>query len=275
MMPAPASVVLQNVDRVPLSLNYVGGIALTINFVECPSQCTECPWSANLDRRVAKILDLGVLSERIQSILHRSNPDVVVLHGADPLLEPRVQDLISTLRRCNARLCIKIRALLAEKEDLNILNPLDIALLELVDEHDLEVLAHSLKLLEDRTSNIEYVLLVHDFNTANTMIHGLATRNLLRHPLNIVLVKDVNILRLASIIDKVRKTYIHVYVPLAPSTDLASVQCPKCRMYVVLRRSGVVAKSRLKGAYCDYCGTQVLRNVAKRIVKVPIEEVVL
>ena len=276
-----AAVVISNVERIPLTLSYPGGIALIIAFINCPQQCKKCPWNANLSNKNAKVIELS--PSNLINLVKRYNPDIVFFHGAEPYLYPYSKSLLTAIRREFGNLCIgmKIIPSIAFKNlfVLNqIVNLIDIILVEVIDIESIEALTKLKYLFEDM--HLEIVILINIDNIHHIEEFVVMLSNMFKNkivPINLILAEEVisNSL-LLKIIDKLRNIYPFISIPSSPSTDLASILCPRCKTYVILRQSFITMKINTNSeGKCKYCGYKCILRLPKKIVKIPIEEVII
>ncbi len=278
--PEPAAILVTTCDRIPLSLFCTGGLALVVNFIGClyrDCPVYPCPWSADLDSRSARTIDLR--SEELTSIVSTYNPDIVFFHGAEPCLYGKLHKLINSLKTPLLGMKIRARTLSKHNETcISLLRNIRLLLIEVVDLEDVLHVSKSLDLVHDHI--LEFVIPLYSISESHSVLaHLVELLNKLKlnnTAVNLVPVSEIftssDILRL---VDTLRKRHVHIYVPSSPIAELASVFCPSCKLPIVVRQSYTLIKySATEDGKCRYCGAKVLTYVAKRRLRIPIEEII-
>ena len=284
---ALSSIILQNVEKVPLAFCAPGGLAISLNFIECPLQCEECPWEAHLSRRSA--VTLNVDHAQILNFIHRFSPDVVVLHGGEPYNQRNVKKLVETLRN-HFRSCIGIKAnipfVFSSLNNFNeVLQYVDLILFEVTDrivehylikENDLKIVRGFLEKLHDYRKQIEFVAVIKNENSIDSMIEFVSSLSeILRRfliPFNIIFLENISFDKKINVIDSIRKLNVIAQAPLEPSTELASTFCISCKNPIIVRQGGFLIRSALDQGKCKYCGFRYTNiRPAKKTMKRPIE----
>jgi organic radical activating enzyme len=284
---ALSSITLQNVEKVPLAFCAPGGLAISLNFIECPLQCEECPWEAHLSRKSAVTLNID--HAQILNFIHKFSPDVVILHGGEPYIQRNVKKLIETLRK-HFHSCIGIKAnipfVFSSLNNFNeVLQHIDLILFEVTDrivehylikENDLKIVRSFLEKLRDYGKQIEFVAVIKKENSINSMVEFVSSLSeTLRRfliPFNIIFSENISFDKKINVVDSIRKLSVIVQAPLEPSTELASTFCVSCRNPIIVRQGGVLIKSAVDQGKCKYCGFRYTNmRPAKRIMKRPIE----
>ncbi len=278
--PEPATILVTTCDRIPLSLFCPGGLALVVNFIGCPyRECpvNPCPWSADLDSRSARTIDLRF--EYLTSIVSSYNPDIVFFHGAEPCLYEKLPKLISSLKVLPIGMKLRARTLSKHNETFKALvRSTQLLLIEVIDLEDVLHISKSLNLIHNHI--IEFVIPLYSISESHIVLaHLVELLNELKlndTAVNLIPVAEtITSSDLLRLVDSLRKRYVHIYVPSSPIAELASIFCPSCKLPIVVRQSYTLIKyGAREDGECRYCGTKVLTRVAKRRLRIPIEEIV-
>ena len=276
-----ASVSLVNIEKIPLSFCCSGGIAIVINFIECPLSCAACPWEANLDAKSSQLLNIS--SYNIVELVDKYNPDLVMLHGGEPYKKSGVEELVKELNNLHKlHIGMKINGILLEHEKTHvnqIIRYVDVVLIEFIDHHsnsvDYEKLSSFLSSLIQEEKHIEIVFIM----TSNGQSIDMFTKsieNLLisqKIPLNILFVSnDFSVNEKLNIIDRYRKKGIVVQAPLESVVEIASTFCVSCRNPIIVRQGSYMLRLNIKSdKTCKYCGYKYnVFKFPKKVTRMPL-----
>jgi organic radical activating enzyme len=281
-----SSVTLTNAEKVPLSFCCSGGIALNLNFVECPLSCNACPWEANLSQRSAELLN--VRHAEIVEIIDRYSPDIVMLHGGEPYTVKGVDKLLEEIRG-SYKGFIGIKAnifhAISAKERFNeLLHYSDLVLAEFVDVHfcqinqqvvnDVNYFLHS---IFSQHKGIEVIAVATTRSCTENLINVIIIlKEFFKNsstPLNWIFLEATSLNYKLGILDRFRELGIIAQAPLEDSVEIASTFCKACRNPIILRQGGqLIRLSMDRNGVCKYCGYRYENfKYAKRIVRNPIE----
>jgi len=283
MLSSIASITLINVEKIPLAFCCSGGVAININFIECPLPCDYCPWEANLDSRSAQ--KVNVETTYLVELITKYNPDLVMLHGGEPYKKNGVTDLLKELHRLrNTSIGMKINSVLIPKEKIllqQIAQYIDVALIEVVDIHNDEInygeLISFLNFLTENNKHVEIVYIT-TLRNAVDVFHKFvdALKNLLKTktiPLNFVFANDfMELSKKLYIIDWLRKMGIIVQAPMEDVVEIASTSCISCQNPIIVRQGGHLFKLNIKSdKSCKYCGYKYnVFKFPKKIITLPL-----
>ncbi len=263
-MPVLATVLLTNVDSIPIPLSFCGGLALVFNFIECPLACNDCPWNANVSSREAKVIGWD---SKIRSLIERARPDVIVLLGGEPYESPSALSIATHSKSLGIPVALKVLGrYLTKVMQSNVAKYCDLILVEVVDSCD----AQPLSLYRGRDMTMEIVLIAKNCEDAKLKVAALRVESLT--PIAIILLDEEPLANQLRLLDSLRRTYPLTCMPLSPSTELASLTCPSCGAYIVLRSSGVLMKKRIQKGRCEFCSFPLRALDSRRVTKVPIAE---
>jgi len=255
-----ASLVVRNVDSVPIPLSLSGGLALVANFIDCPLSCSSCPWEANVCPRSAKVVSW---STRLSNIIKGVNPDVLVLIGAEPYRSILAYALSYEAKKLAIPVAIKVLGrYLTALQHSELIGLVDLLLIEIRGPADITL--HNIE------KRFEVLLVADSVEEASKILENLTfPRNT---PIAIV-VNEGNVHRLTKFLDRARSRYPLASIPLSHSAELASVYCPACGAPLVARASGIAIRSpRIIGGRCMVCGYPIGGIRSSRITKVPVLE---
>ncbi|MEM0026323.1 MAG: 4Fe-4S cluster-binding domain-containing protein [Ignisphaera sp.] len=276
-----ASISLVNVEKIPLSFCCSGGIAMAINFIECPLSCTICPWEANLDHKSSQVLNIGL--HDIIELVNKYNPDLVMLHGGEPYKKSEVNELVKELNNLHTlHIGMKINGIFLKDEKIRInqiSEYVDIVLIELIDYHsnivDHEELSSFLSSLIREGKHIEIVFVItsnrYPINMFITSMKDLLITQ--KIPLNILFASNgFSVNEKLSIVDKYRNENIIVQAPLESVAELASTFCISCRNPIIVRQGGYMLRLNIKSdKTCKYCGYKYnVFKFPKRVASIPL-----
>lgn len=278
-----SSVRVTSVEMIPLSYYCTGGLAVLVDFIECPIPCLSCPWGGNLNRRNARALALRL--DELSYLASRYDPDLIFFHGGEPLLKG---DLLGVAKRLKAELGARIGVkvnLAAFQQSLSLLSEA----LELFDAVLLEVvLAPSISAFKELRAaaelarlygtHKEVLLTVFDGVEGPQLEEALGTLPPMV-PVNIVFIGSVGARGKVELVDALRKRGSLIQAPFEELMDAASSLCPSCRRPVILRTSATLVKVLLDGeGRCAFCGTRVISALSKRhpnkLIKRPLNVLV-
>ncbi|MEL9939830.1 MAG: 4Fe-4S cluster-binding domain-containing protein [Ignisphaera sp.] len=280
-MSSVASVSLVNIEKIPLSFCCSGGIAIVINFIECPLSCAICPWEANLDAKSSQLLNISLYN--IVELVNKYNPDLVMLHGGEPYKKSGVEELVKELNRLHKlHIGIKINGILLENEKTyinQIIRHVDVVLIEIIDYQinsiDYEKLSSFLSSLVQEEKHLEIVFIMTS-NEQSIDMFAKSIENLLtsqKIPLNILFIgNDLSIDEKLNIIDRYRKKGIVAQAPLESVVEIASTFCVSCRNPIIVRQGGYMLRLNIKSdKTCKYCGYKYnVFKFPKRVTRMPL-----
>ncbi len=270
-MTVPTAIVEENVERIPLIAHFVGGISLTIYFGGCRISCASCPWEANTSIRSTDVLFIDERS--LARIAARCRPDIIFLHSGlhIPLLF-RIARNVAV--KVDSALGIRILGRYIDSCSEILHDPRLLILVEIRDLEDLNALESMISDID--VSRLEIVVVSEALTELQHLVDILIRLHLPRFtPISIVCLCEANAFSLLRIIDKLRRCYPLASAPYEPSTELSSTLCPWCNMYIVIRSDCCVIRYRMDSeGRCSYCGRKVFNYVSKRVVKVPVRNVV-
>jgi len=290
MIESLSSVTIVNVEKIPLSFCYSGGIALNLNFIECPLSCNICPWEANLSRKSAEILNARPLS--IIEVINKYSPDIVMFHGGEPYtVKGAIQLLKEVHNSYNGFIGVKVNILHAINSMAHLkefLPYINLLLVEFVDTNFCEISQQS---ADDINSFLHSILSVHKYvevvaiTTSKSCSESLTNAigkliDLFRVslvPLNWIFMESISSNLKLNTLDKFRKLGVIAQAPLENSAEVASTFCKLCKNPIIVRQGGQLIKLSIdRNGICRYCGYRYENfKYAKRIVKNPIEIQVL
>ncbi len=266
-MPQLSSITIINVDSIPLALNFCGGVALLALYIECPIACDSCPWDANLNSKEAKVLQW---SFRVLDILRKLNPDVVVMHGAEPYESTSSLALAWNARSLGIKCAIKVLGrYMSRALESPLIDFIDLIIVEAIDESDLVMLR---SLINEISIPYEVTVVIHnpdDFIKLETSIRSFLSSQI---PISVIFVQEPPLYVQIKLLDSVRRTNPLTCIPLSPSTELASIPCPGCGDYLVVRTSGITIKRRIRNSRCEICGYPLRILQSKKLFTAPIAE---
>ncbi len=284
-----ASIRVTNVEKIPLALCCIGGLALVLNFIECPLNCEFCPWESNINRRSARVVELSY--NIINSYIQKYNPDILFFHGAEPYEKNLVLEILRRTYEHRYSLFYGVKANAEYLKQISALNKLydiikyiNVLLIEIIDWRDI---INQLKNIENLIHNesslknihIELVLIISTRETISKLLENSITeilKILSIFPLNIIITYDYSIYELDKIAKKLRKISPLTQFPIANLIEFSSTFCPYCNMPIVVRSGGVVMKVSLNSdGSCKYCNRKVIMNSSilkvKKFYKIPID----
>ncbi len=273
-----SSIRLMNSGRIPLSLYDVGGLSIVLNFIECPINCSECPWESNINRRSARLVPLNI--QKIIDLINQYRADIVFLHGAEPYIYVEYSIIKKIKNGAATTIGIKANPLIARGNQSfeALLDLIDVIVFEVVsnrDEIDLQIqlLQHMLgdSCIKSKHVEIMVVVEVHrDLGELITrIINGIKGSSI---PINIVLTNGEYSSLDTTMINKLRERYPLIQAPLADIIEFASTLCPVCRSIAIVRRGGVVYRTSIDDlGKCRVCGYKLVSTKVKKPVKLPLD----
>jgi len=284
-----ASIRITNVEKIPLALCCIGGLALVLNFIECPLNCELCPWESNISRRSARILELNY--DLVDNYIKRYNPDILFFHGAEPYEKELVLEILRRAYEHKYSLLYGIKANAEYLKQTSALNKLyniakyiNVLLIEILDWKDIinqlkniENLIYNESFLKD--IHIELVLIMSSRETISKLLENDITKILKELsilPINIITTYDYSIYELDKIAKNLRKISPLTQFPMVNLIEFSSTFCPYCNMPIIVRSSGVLMKISLNSdGSCKYCNKKVVKNPSilkvKKLYKIPID----
>lgn len=259
-----SSIYFGTTNKIPLSLGFVDGTAIVINFIGCSSNCSSCPWDANLDMRSARIVKW--CGNEFVSVFDMYKPDMVFLNGGDFWRYKGLDKVLAVVTSLDTVKGSKIIPLNAPNDVLsNMFRVIEISDIVLVEVNRLV----DMKLFENILRNFavnkhfEIVLVEEDpasiESLADTTIEIVTGLGLLI-PLNIV----SDILDTALIhksMSRLREKYPLIHTLWTDLTEYSSVICPYCKMPVVARSGAQIVKMAIDNeCRCKYCGNKIISS---------------
>ena len=277
--PPISSIYIASTDKVPLSLCFIGGLALNINFIECSYRCSFCPWEANLDLRSANVVTPDF--DQLKLVIQKYKPDLLFLNGGDfwrfEFIDSFIEkvlgfDILKGLKIVSPNQYYKFI-----DKMMNILEFFDVVLIEVNIFSDIFI-ACSIVERFIRSKHFEIVVVSNNLDNVENKVKELVNRlteSSIYIPINL-LVQYFDELKLYTFIDSIRTVYPLIYTSEARTSEHSSILCPRCRNPVVVKQGDQLLKISLDNyCRCKYCGFKVIssdRNlcIARRIFKIPI-----
>lgn len=276
--PLISSVYLTNVERIPLSLCCISGVAIVVNFIQCIYGCDYCPWEANLSIRSAKVINLDL--DLILAAIDRYKPDLIFLNSGDLWRYKASKDVLLTLSQRDA--LIGVKAVSCPYPEVNriyeIIDLCDIILVEVCRCTDVQMFFNIVDKILGR-KHVEVVAIVgtNNISKVEDIVNGLINRGI-HLPINLMAYQyDDNLIY--GFIDTIRRRYPLIHT-LSSSAEFSSILCPKCRLPIVVRDYTNVLKVSIDSTCrCMYCGYRVInteKNVcrARRVIRVPVNVII-
>jgi len=262
-MVEPASLVLTLSEGIPLSCTLPGARAIVVNCVGCPGcDLAECPWGASVDPRISKRVELHDLIK----VLKRGYSIELVFFRC--INDTPSETLLSMLNEARSmkRFFVGFSVHVAYIDRvLDLLKNVDIVQVVVTPRY-IEALNDIYSRLRNYVLSVMEIAIVVEPKTLE-YIHrflGSMKNNTIDVPATVIPTEDIDPRRYSSLIDAVRKLIPLTSDPLSPMTDIASVICPRCRGYVILRVSGSILKLNVdEHGRCKYCGNKVVTLVTK------------
>ncbi len=284
-----ASIRLTNVEKIPLALCCISGLAIVLNFIECPLNCEFCPWESNINRKSARVLEID--PELINRLLRKYNPDILFLHGAEPYEKELAWKILRDMHRHEIKVFygIKVNAEYIRqtstlKNLYDMIKYVDVLLIEIIDWRNILRQLENIEQLVTikqlpKNTHIELALIISSKETITQLSESSITEILKRlsiFPLNVIVIYDYSIHEIDRIAKSLRKTVSLTQFPTLHLTEYSSTLCPYCNMPLIVRNSGVTIKISLNSdGSCRYCNKKVIKDVsfykAKKLYKVPID----
>ncbi|MEM1720990.1 MAG: hypothetical protein QXM82_01080 [Ignisphaera sp.] len=267
----PISVVqLMNIENIPLSLCCVSGLALVVNFIQCPVDCSKCLWESNITIRSAKTIEIGY--DSINQIVNRYNPDIVFLHGGEPWRYRYTSELLLSLNKLDILKGIKVNSIFIHhrhKQDIiKVIELSDIVLIEVISNNiDIEnIISLVEKIYRDKHVELVVIYDLCQYKYLEAVIKLLKDHGVFI-PINISLIDIDKAREVYRSIELLRKKYPLVQTINATVSEYSSVLCTKCRLPIIIREGAQVIKIELDNeCRCRYCGYRVI-NVSKNICR--------
>lgn len=272
-----SSVYLINVERIPLSLCCVSGLALFVSFVYCEFDCEYCPWEANLNVRSSKIVNVDL--EQLSEAIDRYRPDLLFIGGGRPWKYSISRGILSAKSGYDILRGVKIFSHLRDSNEYDLMlsfaRVCDVILLEL-NRYSIPDLFIDIAENFYRYNHVEAVVVWSTTiaDILKNVVAKLTTRGLYI-PINIVTESsDENSVN--RFIDSVRPLYPFIHSTSSSISEFSSVLCPKCLTPIISRSGWKVLKISLDDeCKCKYCGHRVINAkknvcVSRRIVRLPI-----
>lgn len=273
-----SSVYLTLVERIPLSVCCIGGLAIVVNFVQCSSGCSSCPWEANLSYRSARIVKLNL--DMLLLAIDRYKPDVLFLNGGDFWRFGHAKEILSSVSPLEILKGAKIILCPSTVQDLQqiyeTIKLCDIVLVEVCECTDVALFLDVLRIaVKDKHTEIA---VVWDTNNIKDKLKNIIDELIkldIYIPINIVL-QQYEEASIYQFIDSVKMSYPLIHTMYAPSSEYSSILCPRCRTPVVVRHGIQVLKISIdENCRCIYCNHKVVSTGksfcrSRKVVKIPI-----
>lgn len=263
-----------NVEKIPLSLCCISGIALVVNVIECPLNCEKCPWESNLNSRSARIVQLDL--DTIENTIKKYKPDILFIHGGEPWRYDYVINFLFSLGSLDILKGIKINGMFINQilDLIKFVDVVDIILIEITSS-DIN-LTNFLKFIEkiQYTKHVEIVA-IYDackYECLHSLIDYL-TNNKIIVPINIVTIDENNV---DLIVDKLRKKYLYIHTINSTISEYSSILCANCGLPMIVRENYQVIKINLdEECRCKYCKHRAIKSEknickARKIHRIPI-----
>lgn len=272
-----SSIRLTNTGKIPLSLYCIGGLSIVMNFIECPINCSWCPWESNITSKSARLIPLNP-----QSIIGWANEyraDLIFLHGAEPYtyVDRSIVERIES--GTAAAIGVKANPLIAKDSHsfYTIIDYVDVVVFEVVSSREIDAqvssLLYMLDRLEIRSKHIEILAVAETHRDLSGVIVGLIS-SVKNHsiPINTVLADGRYGSAHDALMAGLRREYPLIQAPTADVIEIASTLCPVCRSMVVIRRDGVAYKVNIDDrGRCRVCGYKLTDTRTKKFVKLPVD----
>ena len=261
----PSSLILTLSEGVPLSCTLPGARTIVVNCVGCEGCDLECPWGAAIDPSIAKQISI----QDLKKVLKRGGSIELVFFrciNGEPSDElAKMLSFVYSTKLWYLGMSLHVSKLTKHRNTISEANVLQIVLtpkhIELIQE--VPRYTHSLK------SIIELCIVIDpkSLDAIRGFFASLKRSGFtLDYPATILPTEEIEPRRYTDAVNLMRTVIPLLSDPLSPITDIASIVCPRCGGYAVLRVSGSILKLNIdEEGRCRYCGNKVVTIAAKRI----------